>query len=149
MIAIGTLVGGLWRDRSLVRIFLNERLKKENLTGEILDVGCGSNRNYLDFVPRTQPVTMHVFDPKVGEVIDFEKDALPQSTDSFDSVLVLNVLEHIFNYQHLISEMHRVLKRDGTLIGFTPFLVKFHADPHDYFRYTNEALEKIDRKSVV
>ena len=68
---------------------------------------------------------MHVFDQKVGAVMDFEKDAFPHKDATFDRVLVLNVLEHVFNYNHLISEMKRVLKDGGTLIGFTPFLVRF------------------------
>ena len=29
------------------------------------------------------------------------------------------------------------------MLGFVPFLIQYHPDPNDYFRYTDEALEKI------
>jgi len=75
--------------------------------------------------------------------IDLEKDKLPANDNSVDCILIFNVLEHIYNYDFLMSEAKRVLKKEGVLLGFVPFLVNYHPDPHDYFRYTNEALEKI------
>ena len=39
--------------------------------------------------------------------------------------------------------MRRILKEGGALIGFTPFLIRYHPDPHDFFRYTDEALKNI------
>ena len=35
------------------------------------------------------------------------------------------------------------LKQGGTLVGFVPFLINYHPDPHDYFRYTKEALKAL------
>ena len=140
---IKKILYGVWKDKSLARIYLNAHLEKIKLTGEVLDVGCGSNTKYLDFVPRASGMRMHIFDPKVGSTIDFEKDPLPYTENTFDMVLVFNVLEHVFSYDHLISEMKKVLKTEGVLHGFTPFLVRYHPDPHDFFRYTDEALARI------
>ena len=126
-----------------MRIYLNQRLAKEILSGEVFDVGCGGNTAYLNFMSRTADMHMHIFDPKVGEAVDFETGIFPQQRHSFDSVLVLNVLEHVFNYGHLLEEIYKVLRLEGKLIGFTPFLVRYHPDPHDFFRYTDEALLKI------
>jgi len=140
---IRTLISELWNDKSLVRIYLNERLRKETLSGRTLDIGCGSNMKYLDFMMRAPDTQMEVLDPKIAKTIDFESDALPYATGTFNTVILLNVLEHVFHYQHLVSEVHRTLSLDGRLIGFTPFLVRYHPDPHDFFRYTDEALRKI------
>lgn len=143
MLSIKILVQELWHDKSLMRIYLNRRLAQETLSGEVLDVGCGGNTQYLNFMPRTEGMHMHSVDPKIAAAIDFETESFPQKENTFDMVLVLNVLEHVFQYEHVLSEIHTVLKSGGTVIGFTPFLVRYHPDPHDYFRYTDEALMRI------
>jgi SAM-dependent methyltransferase len=75
--------------------------------------------------------------------INFETDALPYADGAYDTVVVCNVLEHIFNHRFLTNEMYRVLKQGGGLVGFVPFLFQYHPDPHDYFRYTKEALTRV------
>ena len=42
---------------------------------------------------------------------------LPFTTSSFDLVLCLRVLHHMFNASHALTELHRVLKVDGILCG--------------------------------
>jgi SAM-dependent methyltransferase len=78
-----------------------------------------------------------------SQKIDFETDKLPYADASIDTVILNNVLEHIYNHNHLVKEINRILKKDGTFVGFVPFIIQYHPDPHDYFRYTKEALERI------
>ena len=132
------------RGKSLLRATLNYRLKKEFLEGHILDLGSGGDDRYSSYIPRSKDSTYSLFDVKQGEKhVDFETDTLPYETASYQTVLLLNVLEHIFNYGHLLEETRRIKKNDGMLIGYVPFLHWYHKDPHDYFRYTHESLEKI------
>jgi hypothetical protein len=56
---------------------------------------------------------------------------------------MLNVLEHIYHHAFFIGEAYRILKLGKSVIGFVPFLINYHADPHDYFRYTDEALRAL------
>ena len=79
--------------------------------------------------------------------INFESDKFPLENDTVDSVIMLNILEHIYNYRFLISEAYRVSKNNSQLVGFVPFLVGYHPDPHDYFRYTKEALNLIFKEA--
>jgi SAM-dependent methyltransferase len=85
----------------------------------------------------------------LGDVnkINFEIDPLPYEDNSIDTVIMFNILEHIFNHQFLVNQANRVLKPESDLIGFVPFLVNYHPDPHDYFRYTKEALNLILNKA--
>ena len=130
--------------KSLLRATLNYRLKEEFLEGRILDLGSGGDDRYSTFIPRSKDSVYELFDVKKGEVqVDFESDRLPYETGTYDTILLLNVLEHIFNYSHLLTEVKRIKKSDGVLVGYVPFLHWYHADPHDYFRYTHESLEKI------
>jgi SAM-dependent methyltransferase len=131
------------RGKSVTRAFYNYRLKHEMLVGAVIDVGGGRSADYLSFMPRSEDVEIRTFDVKAGANIDFEVDQLPASDGSFDTVLFLNVMEHIYNYKNIISEVHRITKPGGRVIGVVPFLMWYHSDPKDYFRYTHEALEKI------
>ncbi len=137
------LCGEIWRGKSVTRAFYNYRLKQEMLVGSVIDVGGGKSADYLSFMPRGEDVEIRTFDVKAGVSIDFEVDQLPASDGSFDTVLFLNVMEHIYNYKNIISEVYRITKPGGRVIGVVPFLMWYHPDPKDYFRYTHEALEKI------
>lgn len=142
----------VWRQiaagKTLMRSLMNIALSEYALeTGDVLDVGGGNRPSYLTFLQNVEQANIINVDQQYGtdwrKKIDFEKDRLPFDENSVNQILVLNVLEHIYNHRHLVAEMHRVLKKNKTLIGFVPFLINYHADPHDYFRYTHEALRRI------
>ncbi len=131
--------------KSLVRALLNVEAENYVLAGKVLDVGGGQNPSYLRFFKQPEKIELLNIDFLSSEKklqIDLEKDPLPFDNDSFDQVLVMNLLEHIFNHDLLITEIYRATKSGGQVIGFVPFLIKVHPDPHDYFRYTKECLEK-------
>ncbi len=131
------------KGKSITRAFLNHRLSKDTLRGKTIDIGGGKNPDYLAFMKRTADTELISFDMKTGSVSDFEKDTLPAADSSFDTVLFLNVMEHIFNHQHIASEVVRITQLQGQLIGFVPFLMWYHPDHRDFFRYTHEALDII------
>lgn len=141
------LVKEIWKGKSVIRSFLNLRLRKETLTGKTIDIGGGKNADYIAFMKRSEDVDLINFDIKAGAHIDFENDSLPSLDGTFDTVLFLNVMEHIFNYQHIANEVVRIIKPGGQLIGFVPFLMWYHADHKDFFRYTHEALAIILRNT--
>ena len=68
---------------------------------------------------------------------------LPFSDGSFDVVLALNVLEHVFNHAGLVAEIYRVLACGGRTYIYVPFLIRIHPSPEDFFRYTERALRVI------
>ncbi|MBI2627846.1 MAG: methyltransferase domain-containing protein [Candidatus Niyogibacteria bacterium] len=133
----------LWRGKDLCRILMNLECRKFALEGHVLDIGSGLNRaSYHRFFKISPDAEIFSLDQAVSE-IDFEKDKLPYKDNSMDAILIFNLLEHIYNYSFLLAEIKRVLKPGGQMIGAAPFLVGYHPDPHDYWRYTNEALFKI------
>jgi len=56
---------------------------------------------------------------------------------------LINVLEHIYKYENVISESNRVLKSNGNIYLAVPFIHQIHGSPNDYFRYSKSALEKM------
>ncbi|MDQ1299437.1 MAG: hypothetical protein QG636_105 [Patescibacteria group bacterium] len=143
---------GVWKQlaagKTPLRALMNQALSAHTLsTGVVVDLGGGKNPSYLNFLKGVKEATLQTIDMQhgVGEarLIDFEKDMLPYVDNSVDQVLMLNVLEHIYNHEFFVQETRRILKDGSTVIGFVPFLINYHADPHDYFRYTHEALKRI------
>ncbi|MES2966727.1 MAG: methyltransferase domain-containing protein [Patescibacteria group bacterium] len=142
-----TLLSSLWSGKSVTRGLLDYRLAQETLKGKVIDIGGGTNPAYIGFMKKEEGAVVQSFDVKIGAITDFETDVLPAATDNFDSVLFLNVMEHIFNHQHIANEVVRIVKPGGQLIGFVPFLMWYHPDHKDFFRYTHEALEIIFNKA--
>jgi SAM-dependent methyltransferase len=63
--------------------------------------------------------------------------------DKFDVVLCLNVLEHVYDFQKAIDNMHSALKKDGLLIVAVPAFYPLHDEPGDYWRFTEHALKRM------
>lgn len=142
----------VWRQvaagKTLMRSLMNIALSDYTLEkGIVVDLGGGKNPSYFNFLQGVAHTTLRNIDTQHAEGsakdIDFEKDALPYANESVDQILMLNVLEHIYHHAFFVGEAFRILKPGKTVIGFVPFLINYHADPHDYFRYTDEALQKI------
>jgi SAM-dependent methyltransferase len=126
----------------MLRILMNRSLGDETLRGKVVDIGGGRNPDYFDYFKKEGDIMVEPIDGSLSG-IDFETDAVPHADGSIDTVILCNVLEHVYNYEHLLAEVRRIMKADGQLIGFVPFWIGYHPDPRDFFRYTKEALERI------
>lgn len=142
------------RGKDVYRTMMNEVCGGLHLHGHILDLGSGSNKaSYHRFFKKDGSVKIDFLDlrpvshQKKAAVFDFEKDLLPYETASVDQILMFNLLEHLCNYNHLLQEVARTLKNGGQVFGAVPFLVGYHPDPQDFFRYTSEALKEIFTKN--
>lgn len=138
----------IWQNKTLVRSLMHIAIDKKNIKGLTLDIGGGNNPEYWNILQKDDNVKIINLDLKNlkeqnSHHIDLESDTLPYNDVSIDTVLMFNILEHIYNYRHLTKEVARVLRSGGEIIGFVPFLVNYHPNPHDYFRYTKESLLRI------
>lgn len=136
----------VWRGDSLFRHLMHQEIREIEITGSVADLGAGHKKSYAHQMPQKGLIYLKTVDQKeTADVpgVNFEKDSLPFSDNSLDTVLMFNLLEHIFNYCLIVNESKRVLKSGGKIVGFVPFFCPYHPGPRDFFRYTNEALEKI------
>ncbi len=127
-------------------------LIKKNLDSRIyyngIDLGCSGNsfiyfldnifhKSYYDIasIPLNQYSTLKFkkfngkkntnkyWHPICGDIT-----YLPYKNNSFDFISALDVLEHIKNDQLAISEISRILKRNGILVITVPHRMKFYTD---------------------
>jgi ubiquinone/menaquinone biosynthesis C-methylase UbiE len=111
-----------------------DKLLKKHLLlqGKVLDVGCGW-RTYgrdavrLDINPECQPDLLTDIQGRTG-----------LRGESFDTVLALDVLEHLRDPHQAVAEIKRVLKPGGRLYLTVPFCFPRHGT--EYYRFSDLAL---------
>ncbi|MDC1176449.1 methyltransferase domain-containing protein [Candidatus Pelagibacter sp.] len=112
--------------------------------GSILDMGSKKSisniTNFLNTNEKINYADKFTQDPK-DIVIDLEiKNEF--NDKKFKNIFLLNVLEHIYNFQNCLKNCYEILDKDGFFYGSTPFLFNIHGSPNDYFRYTEQSLTK-------
>ncbi len=121
----------------------------DHARGRLLDLGCGYVPYYGIYRGRIDETVCVDWAGTVhkNDFLDHEADlneGVPFLDDaSFDTVLLTDVLEHIYKPAQLVAEAHRVLRPGGHLIIGVPFLYWIHEDPHDFHRYTEFALRRL------
>jgi SAM-dependent methyltransferase len=136
--------GTAWR-RSNWR-FLNQEVKALPQEALILDVGAGhgdfadlfEGRRYfsLDIVPYAE----------VDLVCDLGQ-TVPFLPATFDAVVLMNVLEHVYENRQLMASISKIVKPGGKVILTVPFLLKVHQAPFDFSRYTPFYLEALAKEA--
>jgi SAM-dependent methyltransferase len=58
--------------------------------------------------------------------LDIDKNPYPFPNDYFDAVFAGEVLEHLNDPDHFFEEIHRILRKRGTLVLTTPNLAAWH-----------------------
>jgi SAM-dependent methyltransferase len=124
-----------------------EVMIREHARGMLLDMGCGNipyYEIYKDLVDGNLCVdwenSLHK-NPFLDQLVDLN-EKVPLESETFDTILLTDVLEHIAEPQLLMSEIARLLKPDGKVLIAVPFLYCLHEQPHDYYRYTEHALRR-------
>ena len=64
--------------------------------------------------------------------------------NKYDKIICLAVLEHVYNPFKAIENLRSMLKDNGIIYGFVPYLYKYHAPMNlkyqDYFRFSKDTL---------
>lgn len=118
--------------------------------GRLIDLGCGKVPLYGAYRDLVQTITCVDWPQSVhtSPHLDCEVDlsqSLPFESESFDVVILSDVLEHVPEPLLLWKEMARVLAPGGHALINVPFLYGVHEAPHDYGRYTQYALRRFAR----
>jgi len=94
--------------------------------------GCFDLSNY-----DAQVIYTNITEAKGADVIG-RAESVPFADDSFDAVICAELLEHVRDPAAALHEIHRVLHTGGIVLATVPFLYRFHGDPNDFGRYTED-----------
>lgn len=124
---------------------INDLLKQINRSDIVLDIGC-SDKWVQRIIPQsctyigidylnTALNLYHTSPDTYGDAC-----CLPIKSNSVDTVLLLDVIEHLPDPYTAIREIRRVLVKSGSLIMKLPFLYPLHDEPYDFVRLTKHGI---------
>jgi SAM-dependent methyltransferase len=139
------------RKKTITRSLMNSGLRNyQNLSGRVVDLGGGGESSYKKLISFSGTyINMDASEEAKPTVVGNLEERHPFPDGYADTILLLNVLEHVYDYKHVVSEMKRCLKPGGKVIVFVPFLMPYHTFKtknffiDDYFRYTQSSLSRI------
>jgi SAM-dependent methyltransferase len=139
-----SFLGKIYRN-----FILYPRLNKY-LKGKALDIGCGIG-DMLSYRENTigldiNPLNVNYCKKKKLEAFLMKKGRVPFKDQSFDSVLLDNVLEHISTPTLLFNEIKRVLKTNGILLIGVPGIRGFEIDSDHKIFYDEIKLNNLAKK---
>ncbi len=93
--------------------------------GSVLEVGSGSGKILRTLAAHRPGLRVHGCDiadwaPPPNIEFRLMDGNIPYDDASFDAVLVVDVLEHVPDPEHLVREILRVLRPEGRFVGFVP-----------------------------
>lgn len=112
---------------------INKYTKDENIEN-LLDLGCGEGELTVKVAKTVE--CKNIFGVDIDRlalqkaerkgirtfIADLNSDTLPFPEGTFDLVLMTEVIEHLYDVDHALMEVRRVLKHNGYLLLSTPNL---------------------------
>ena len=131
----------------LYRQFWLYPILNRNLRGRVLDVGCGIG-DFLAYRPGTIGVDVNSYSvdwcrQRGLDARSMEVDHLPFEDESFDGVVLDNVLEHLSEPARLLSEIKRVLMPGGRVLVGVPGTLGYTCDTDHQIFYDESNLRQI------
>jgi len=140
-----------------IRRIVEDLVKHDVVTGKIIDVGAGwdgvlgedcdswlsrGDNSHIRLDQEAYPRT---------DIVANAQDMPDVETETFDSLLCLEVLEHCTNPFELSREIMRVLRPGGAAVISAPMNYVIHEHPGDYWRFTPDGLKILlqDQAEVV
>ena len=115
--------------------------------GPLIYVGSAGNTGLPSYLNRWRVKVLDI-DPgyKSDIVADIRSTGLPP--ESMGGVLLISVLEHIFETQQVIDECWRIIEPGGYLIIDVPWVYPYHAqdDFKDYWRISKDGLQQLTKQ---
>lgn len=126
-----------------INIYIYKYIKKYSwyITGIIMDFWCWESPyknlfTYQEYIWIDVGESWHD-NSKNKDICFFDWITIPFEDNYFDSFIATEVFEHVFNLDHTLNEINRVLKQWWYWIITLPFIIEEHEQPYDFARYTS------------
>ncbi len=141
--------------RYFVDRFFIQNIDKFPVREEILDIGGHKEgkRGMFNIQDYDISVKYANIDPETKPDYLGSAARIEVADCAFAGAILGEVLEHVEDPTAILKEAFRVMKPSATLLITTPFMLHVHADPYDFYRYTDywyqTNLKKIGFRNIV
>lgn len=138
-----------WKSLVYRKIFLYPRIKR-HLKGRLLDVGCGIG-DFLSCWKESigldvNPYNVEYCNNNGLKAVLLQSEHYPFEAQTFDSIVLDNVLEHIAQPDSMMNEISRILSLSGTFIIGVPGIRGYAADDDHKIYYDEISLNSLLQK---
>ncbi len=132
----------IFSNKSILRIFQLEIFKKLKINGDIIEFGASEkiDKNFCNPKLKSCRITYSNINPSNKEFLNIDLQKEISLEIKYDYIIIFNVLEHILDPNLAFRNLSKICKRNGKIIGSTPFLFRVHGAPKDYSRFTKDHL---------
>ena len=125
-----------FRDRILNQIQKSDHVLDIDMA--MRDKHAKINANFLE------TLDVNEFSDYPDIIFDICSELDASLIEKYDKIICLAVLEHVYNPFLAVNNLKSMLKNNGTLFGYVPYLYHYHAPLNlkfqDYFRFSKDAL---------
>ena len=147
-----TLIGLIINPFYIARSNLYKHIKRHALkfSGNLIDIGCGDKpyeylfRNVTKYEGLEISSTVHT---STKAEFSYDGRTLPFNKETYESVFLSEVLEHVFNPDEFLKEINRVMTPNGKLFITVPFIWDEHEQPYDFARYSSFGIHHLLKKN--
>lgn len=139
----------LFLNKSILRIYQLSKFNNKKLFGQCIEFGADyrPEKNFVKPFSKNYKITYSNISPLKKNLLKIDLEKNLKHYLKYDKVIIFNVLEHVSNYKKALKNLFLLLKKNGEVIGSTPFLYQIHGAPKDFTRFTKQHLEKILKES--
>lgn len=132
-------------DRYYLKQFVNQI--RSSVTGNVLELGGGSesDRQFYQFDLAQTYQTLNLEAAPGVDIVGDVHDRTCIEPESFDAIVIFNVLEHCHAPWMAVENIHAWLKPGGRCFCMVPNAQRLHKIPMDYWRPLPDAVEWIFR----
>ena len=121
---------------------MNQIIEHIKINGKVIDIGGGELSSYRKYLKTCNYKSINI-DKKINpDVLIKVNEIFPILSNTFDTCLMFNLLEHVYDWDKIFFEADRVLKNGGDLLILIPFLYPIHGAPKDFKRVTDQYLKE-------
>ena len=117
----------------------------------VLDCGKAMREKFQDIICKSiETIDVNDYGNYPDIIFDLCSDDANELQNRYDKIICIAVLEHVYDPFKAINNLKTMLKDNGVLYGYAPYIYHYHAPKdlefQDYFRFSKDALSYLFRE---
>ena len=125
--------------------FRDRIIKDISLEDSVLDIGKAMRNKFKDIECKNlETLDVNDYGDYPDIIYDICSDDVSELKNKYDKIICIAILEHVYDPFKAVNNLREMLKEQGTIFGYVPYLYHYHAPRdlkfQDYFRFSKDAL---------